>query len=141
MTKGNDLKEFEKTATHLGKKTSFKGKMRFSESVMISGTFEGEIESGGHLYVEEGATVRANIKVRTIVIGGVIHGNIEASDMLEMLPTGQVFGNVRTGKLRIADGVTFEGKCEMIRNGETVDIFSAPVDQLKKSMQGIVSGG
>ena len=52
----------------------------------------------------------------------------EASEKLEMLATGQVFGNIRTAKLNIADGVVFEGKCEMITNPDTVDIFSAKVD-------------
>jgi cytoskeletal protein CcmA (bactofilin family) len=32
-----------------------------------------------------------------------------------MLATGQVYGNIRTAKLNIADGVVFEGKCEMIK--------------------------
>jgi cytoskeletal protein CcmA (bactofilin family) len=35
---------------------------------------------------------------------------------LEMLATARVYGNVRTSKLRIADGVVFEGTCEMIRD-------------------------
>ena len=79
--------------------------------------------------------VTANIKVGSIVIGGIIRGNVEATEKLEMLTTGQVFGNIRTAKLKIADGVVFEGKCEMIKSPEAVDIFSAPVDQLKKAVQ------
>jgi cytoskeletal protein CcmA (bactofilin family) len=52
-----------------------------------------------------------------------------------MLPSGKIYGNVRTAKLRIADGVVFEGKCEMLRNSEAIDVFSAPVEQLKESAQ------
>jgi cytoskeletal protein CcmA (bactofilin family) len=137
MPKNNDHKSAEKITTTLGKETSFNGVLRFKESLKIDGSFEGEIESPGFLYIENGATVKANIKVGSVVVGGVVRGNIEASERLEMLTTGKVFGNIRTAKLNIADGVVFEGKCEMIKNPEKLDIFSAPVANIKKATQSI----
>lgn len=137
MAKNTDHKGIEKIATTLGKATVFNGTMRFSNSLKIDGKFEGRIESPGFLYVEEGAVVKAEIKVGSIVIGGVIRGNIEATEKLEMLATGQVYGNIKTKKLRIADGVVFEGKCEMIKNPEGVDIFEKPVEQLKEAVESV----
>jgi cytoskeletal protein CcmA (bactofilin family) len=137
MPKNNDHKGLEKITTTLGKETNFNGVLRFKESLKIDGTFEGEIESPGFLYIENGATVKANIKVGSVVVGGVVRGNIEASERLEMLTTGKVFGNIRTAKLNIADGVVFEGKCEMIKNPEKLDIFSAPVASIKKATQSV----
>ena len=137
MPKNNDHKGLEKITTTLGKETNFNGVLRFKESLKIDGTFEGEIESPGFLYIENGATVKANIKVGSVVVGGVVRGNIEASERLEMLTTGKVFGNIRTAKLNIADGVVFEGKCEMIKNPEKLDIFSAPVANIKKATQSV----
>lgn len=137
MAKNNEHKGLEKITTTLGKETSFHGILKFRESLKIDGKFEGEIVSPGYLVIENGAVVTANIKVGSIVIGGVVRGNIEASEKLEMLNTGQVFGNIRTAKLKIADGVVFEGKCEMIKGPEGIDIFSAPADQLKKVVQSV----
>ena len=137
MPKNNDHKGLEKITTTLGKETNFNGVLRFKESLKIDGTFEGEIESPGFLYIENGATVKADIKVGSVVVGGVVRGNIEASERLEMLTTGKVFGNIRTAKLNIADGVVFEGKCEMIKNPEKLDIFSAPVANIKKATQSV----
>ena len=137
MSKNNEHKSIEKITTTLGKETSFNGVLRFKESLKIDGTFEGEIESPGFLFIENGATVKADIKVGSVVVGGVVRGNIEASERLEMLTTGKVFGNIRTAKLNIADGVVFEGKCEMIKNPEKLDIFSAPVANIKKASQSI----
>jgi len=62
---------------------------------------------------------------------------VEALEKLEMLTTGKVFGNIRTAKLKIADGVVFEGKCEMIKNPQAVNIFSGSADQLKKAAQSV----
>ncbi len=135
MAKNNEMKGVEKISTTLGKETVFKGTMKFSESLKIDGNFEGDIESSGFLYIEEGAEVKADIKVRAVVVGGVVHGNITASDKLEMLSTGQVYGNIRTAKLRIADGVVFEGKCEMIKGDSDINIFSDTVEKFKNTVK------
>jgi cytoskeletal protein CcmA (bactofilin family) len=137
MAKNEDHKGVEKITTTLGKETAFNGVMRFRDSLKIDGTFTGEIVSSGFLYVENGAVVTANIRVGSVVIGGTVKGNVEATEKLEMLATGKVFGNIRTAKLKIADGVVFEGKCEMIKNPQAVNIFSGPVEQLKKAAQSV----
>jgi len=131
MARSQESRNNEPIMTTLGKETVFKGTMKFTKSLRIRGYFEGDIESSGFLLVEEGATVKANIKVRSVVIGGMVYGNIIATEKLEMLSTGHVYGNIQTARLKIADGVVFEGKCEMIKNPEEVNIFSAPPDKIK----------
>src|SRR5512142_1066222 len=112
-------------ATTLGEQTSFSGTLKFKDSLRIKGRFEGEIDSLGRLVIDDGADVKARrIRASSVVVGGVVHGDIEAADRLEMLPSAKVYGNVRTSKLRIADGVVFEGKCEMIRDPASFDPFS-----------------
>ncbi len=124
-------KEF---TTVLGTTTRLFGKLNFTEALKIDGYFEGEIESSGVLFVEEGAHVVADIKASTVVIAGKVEGNVIAKEKVEMLETCKLVGNIKTRKLRISDGVSFEGKCEMIKDPDTVDIFSAPVDTLKKTV-------
>ena len=137
MAKNDDHKSAERITTTLGRETDFNGVMRFRDSLKIDGAFSGEIVSTGFLYVEQGATITANIRVGSVVVGGTIKGNIEATEKLEMLATGKVYGNIRTAKLKIADGVVFEGKCEMIKNPQAVNVFSGSVDQLKKNLQSV----
>jgi cytoskeletal protein CcmA (bactofilin family) len=137
MAKNEDHKGIERITTTLGRETDFNGVMRFKDSLKIDGAFSGEIVSTGFLYVEQGATITANIRVGSVVVGGTVKGNIEATEKLEMLSTGKVFGNIRTAKLKIADGVVFEGKCEMIKNSQALNVFSGPVEQLKKNVQSV----
>jgi cytoskeletal protein CcmA (bactofilin family) len=116
-------------ATTLGKETSFSGTLRFKDSLRIKGKFEGEIDSLGKLFIDGDAVVNARrIRASSVIVGGVVHGDIEAADRLEMLPSAKVYGNVRTSKLRIADGVVFEGKCEMIRDPASFDPFGPSKD-------------
>ncbi|HOX19017.1 MAG TPA: polymer-forming cytoskeletal protein [Spirochaetales bacterium] len=112
-------------ATTLGEGTSFSGTLGFSESLRIAGRFEGEIDARGLLVVDELATVKARlVKASSVVVAGVVHADIEAADRVELLSTARVYGNVRTARLRIADGVVFEGRCEMIRDPDAWDPFS-----------------
>jgi cytoskeletal protein CcmA (bactofilin family) len=104
-------------STTLGAETSLSGTLRFKESLRIRGKFEGEIDATGRLYIDQEALVTAkNIRATSVVVGGTVHGDIEAVDRIEMLASAKVYGNVRTAHLRIADGVIFEGACEMIRD-------------------------
>jgi len=111
----NPVYEIGMVATLFSRDTEFYGELSFSSSLQINGYMEGEIVSDGFLVVGEEATVKANIKARTVIIHGTVYGNIEARDRLEIQHNGKLYGNIRTSKLMIADGVLFEGKCEMIK--------------------------
>ncbi|HOW82703.1 MAG TPA: polymer-forming cytoskeletal protein [Spirochaetota bacterium] len=105
-------------ATVFGKDTSFYGDLSFKKSLQINGYFEGEIVDGGYLVIGEGAEVKANISAKTVIVKGTVRGNVEALARLEIHDNGKLYGNIRTAKLKIADGVVFEGKCEMIKPDE-----------------------
>jgi cytoskeletal protein CcmA (bactofilin family) len=131
----NDGGETPRIRTRLGSDTVLKGTLRFTGSVEISGKLEGKILADGFLFVRDGAEIRADIRAEDIIVAGTVHGNIEATHRLEILATGRIYGNVRTAQLRVADGVIFEGKCEMIRDAGNVDVFSAPIDQIRESIR------
>ncbi len=134
MTRKRGNGTLRKIGTTLGDSTVFSGVMHFTDSLKINGRFEGEIISTGFLYVDSTAVIKADIQVDSIVIAGVVYGDIVAASHVEMLSGGKVYGNVRTARLRIADNVVFQGKCEMIKDPRTVDIFSARVEKLKKTV-------
>ncbi len=114
----NPVYDFGMVSTVFGKDTEFSGDLEFKESLQINGLFSGEVLSGGYLIIGESAVVKANIKAKTVLLYGTVHGNIEAVTRLEIYPNGKLYGNIRTGKLKISDGVVFEGKCEMIKPDE-----------------------
>jgi cytoskeletal protein CcmA (bactofilin family) len=104
-------------STVFGKETHFQGTLEFSKPLQINGVFEGEIITESILLIGETAQIKANIRAGTVIVGGKVTGNIEALEKLEMLESGKVYGNIRTAKLQIADGVVFDGICEMINSG------------------------
>ena len=104
--------------TIFGKETSFQGVLEFTKPLQINGFFEGEIKTDGTLVIGDSAVVKADIQAGIVIVGGEVTGNIVASKKLEMLETGKVYGNIKTAKLHIADGVVFDGNCEMIHPGQ-----------------------
>jgi cytoskeletal protein CcmA (bactofilin family) len=125
----------ERIATTLGKETSFNGRLSFTDSLKIDGEFEGEIDSTGFLYIAKGAVLRSNsVRAGSILVGGEVHGNLEAAEKIELLSSARVYGDMRTNKLRMADGVVFQGKCEMLGNADEVNIFSSSKEELLEKL-------
>lgn len=123
-----------KSRTVLGGETKFNGILKFDDSLKIDGRFEGAIESPGFLMVETGAEVIANINVGNLVVGGIIRGDVTVSERIELLPGGQIIGDIRCPSLIMAEGTGFRGRCEMLLNPTGIDIFSMPLDRLKKTI-------
>lgn len=123
-------------STTLGRATKLSGKLTYTESLRINGIFEGEIVSEGSLYIADGARVKADITAETVLLGGTVCGDVVATGKIELLSTCRLYGDIKAPCVRIADGVVFKGKCEMIKDPDTIDIFAAPIETLKKTVSG-----
>ena len=97
----------------LGKGTRFKGVVTYDGAVRIDGHIEGEIVSSGSLVVGETAEINAEISVGSLVCGGMITGNITATEKVQLLAPAVVSGSIKTPVLVIEAGVRFNGQCEM----------------------------
>ena len=97
----------------LGKGSSFEGKLLFEGSVRIDGKFTGEIISTDTLIIGEGAEVKGEISVGTLVIVGDYNGNAKASKAIELRAPGKVRGVLTTASIVIERGVFFDGSCKM----------------------------
>jgi len=97
----------------LGRGTEFEGKFSFTGAVRVDGKISGEIFSNGTLIVGESAVINAQIHVADIIISGEVHGDIVAERKIEINVPGKLFGNIKTPKLVLEEGVIFEGNCKM----------------------------
>jgi cytoskeletal protein CcmA (bactofilin family) len=120
----------------LGESTSFNGFLRFKETLRIQGKFKGTIEATGALIVDSGAVVEADrISVSSLTVYGTVVGAVHAVDKIDMLSGAEVHGDLTAARLRIADGVLFEGQCNMTGTDKEVEIFSRPTEEIKKELQ------
>jgi cytoskeletal protein CcmA (bactofilin family) len=98
----------------LGHGTEFSGKLTFQGTVRIDGVFSGEIKTDDVLIIGEGAEVKAEIEVATLIIrGGLVQGNIRARELVEIHAPGKLIGNIVSPQVFIDKGVIFQGECRM----------------------------
>jgi cytoskeletal protein CcmA (bactofilin family) len=119
-----------------GDRTSFNGLLRFKETLCIQGKFKGTIEATGALIVDKGAVVEADhISVSSLTVYGTVAGAVHAIDKIDMFPGAEVRGDCTAARLRIADGVLFDGMCSMTGVDKEVEIFSRPTEEIKAELQ------
>ena len=137
MGKKTEFSKFDKIETILQPGTKLDGSLKFSKPLKMKGSFKGEIDSEAVLYIDEEAEIEANINASVVIISGRVNGNITASERIEILTGGRVDGDLISSRIRIADNVDFRGRCRMIKDPESLDIFSAGVDKLKEIARSI----
>jgi cytoskeletal protein CcmA (bactofilin family) len=126
----------DSVVTILGLQTEFVGTLRFREALRLRGKFRGTVDATGALYVDKGAVVEADmVSVTSLTVAGTVIGSVVALDRVEMLPGAVVKGDIATMKLRIADGVLFEGQCRMTGVSDDVEIFSRPSEEIKNDLR------
>jgi cytoskeletal protein CcmA (bactofilin family) len=103
----------EEISAYLGKETLFEGKMTFEGVFRLDGKFEGEIFESGTLIVGETAHIKGKIGLNTIVINGLVEGEVYAKARVEIHSTGKVYGKLFTPILTVNEGGIFEGNCKM----------------------------
>jgi cytoskeletal protein CcmA (bactofilin family) len=114
LKKGSGVAEDHAEITaFLGKGTEFKGVLSFEGTIRVDGKLDGEVVSTDTLIAGDEAFLQGEISVGTIISSGRIAGNINASQKVHILAPGIIEGNIKTPKLIIEEGVTFDGKCEM----------------------------
>jgi cytoskeletal protein CcmA (bactofilin family) len=92
------------------------GTLKFAGELTFEGKVEGDIVSEGTLQMGEGAVVNGNINVASVVVRGKVTGNITAKDRIELKAKTELFGDIKSSKLVIEEGVTFVGKTEVNPN-------------------------
>jgi cytoskeletal protein CcmA (bactofilin family) len=97
--------------TTIGEQSVFEGRFAVRGSLRVDGTFEGQALVVDQLAVGPKGRVRAGITATSVVVEGIIIGNIAASRRILLLATARVLGDLKTPELIIQDGVVLEGKC------------------------------
>ncbi len=99
----------------VGEKIQIRGELTGEGDLQLMGGFHGTIDLTGTIVIGEAAQVEADIAATNIIVGGHVKGNLIASGRVDLLPTGSVTGNVKTGSIAAAEGASLKGEIEINR--------------------------
>ena len=103
-------------AATIGKAVKISGNIYSREDLYVDGELEGTVEALEHkLTIGPNGTVKATIKAREVVVLGAIHGNVEATDKIEIRKDAKLTGDIRTARIIIEDGAYFKGSIDIVK--------------------------
>jgi cytoskeletal protein CcmA (bactofilin family) len=115
------------TTTAIGPTIVIKGKLKSDEDLIVRGRIEAEIQSSKALLVENSGIIKANVRVKSARISGVLVGNITAEERVELAPDGRMVGDLTAPKIILNDGAAFRGHIDMQNFDEGTDARPALV--------------
>jgi cytoskeletal protein CcmA (bactofilin family) len=129
------------TSNHsvLGPDVEIKGSIRFSNDLVIHGRVEGDVCSDGCLTVGTDSVIKGEIKTRSVILFGLMEGNITSQDRCELKSTATLVGDIVAGTLIIEEGAAFIGTSHVDkRQGKitkTPDHTSKPLEILHGTLE------
>jgi cytoskeletal protein CcmA (bactofilin family) len=109
----------ERDIVNIGKSVVIKGELTGSEDLTIEGLVEGKIELRQNvLTIGPNARIKAQVFAKTVVVQGEVHGNVTASERVEIRDSGSVDGDVSAPRVAISDGAHFRGSIDMQKQGQ-----------------------
>ena len=97
--------------TTIGENSAFEGRFVVQGNLRIDGTFEGKSLVVDQLQIGEKAKVKTTITATSVVVEGLVIGNVTANRRILLLSTARGLGDLKTPELIIQDGVILEGRC------------------------------
>jgi len=103
---------------NIGKSISIKGDLTGNEDMVIEGQVEGKVDlPNNQLTVGANGKVKAEIHAKSIVVVGLVDGNVFGLERIEIQATGRVEGDVTAPKLVVAEGAQLNGAIQMSQKG------------------------
>jgi cytoskeletal protein CcmA (bactofilin family) len=106
-------KEHNAMATVIGESILISGNLEGDEDLTIRGRVEGSVRLQRTLIVEASGIVKADVTVKDAIISGVVVGNVNASDSVQITAEGRMVGDVAAPRVIIVDGASFRGRIDM----------------------------
>ncbi|EKD65389.1 MAG: hypothetical protein ACD_50C00101G0002 [uncultured bacterium] len=108
--------------TIVGESVKLKGNLKSDGDIIVNGSISGDVKTKASVQVGTNANVVASIKASNVQVSGVVQGNIEARETLQISETGKVYGDINVGVLIVSPGALFSGKCTMLETKRDIEL-------------------
>jgi len=121
-----DTKHEGKLGTIIGKGTKIEGTITVEGSTRIDGYVSGKLISNDVVTIGTNGEVNAEVKASSIIVGGRVKGNLEASEKIEIHAKAELRGDLVAKSLLIEHGAIFHGSSNMLGESTLKSVKNAP---------------
>lgn len=108
-----NMKSEGKLDTIIGRGTRIEGNMKIEGATRIDGFVSGKLESNDVVTIGPGGEVKAEVKAKSIIVGGKVEGNLNASEKIELQSKSELHGDLISKSLLVEHGAIFHGNANM----------------------------
>jgi cytoskeletal protein CcmA (bactofilin family) len=99
---------------NIGKSVIIKGELSASEDLTIEGQVDGKVDLHQNtLTIGANGRITAQVVAKVVIVLGQVHGNITATEKVDIRDNGSVDGDVSAPRIAIAEGAHFRGSIDM----------------------------
>jgi len=103
-----------KLGTIIGRGTKIEGTITVDGSTRIDGIVTGKLISNDVITIGPNGEVKAEVKAKSIIVGGRVQGNLEAAEKIELQSKSELRGDLIAKSLLVEHGAIFHGSSNMI---------------------------
>lgn len=93
--------------------TNIEGQITASSDLRIDGYITGNIRCEGKLIIGPTGKIDGTVYCQNAVIEGNFKGELTVNDILDVRESASVQGEIKTAKLLVQNGASFNGNCDM----------------------------
>ena len=114
------VKEDLSINTIIGSGTSVSGDIESAGFTRVDGSVHGDVKAKGRVIIGEDARMKSNVNGTMVTVGGVVFGNIIASERIIILSTGLVLGDIITRRIQADEGCLLHGQIKVCQTDEAL---------------------
>jgi len=93
--------------------TQVQGEITAQNDLRIDGNITGTIRCEGKLIIGISGRIDGTVNCQNAVIEGKFKGEMNVTEVLDVRETASVQGEIKTSKLLVQNGASFNGNCDM----------------------------
>ncbi len=97
----------------VAKGTKIEGDFNSTEDVRMDGQIVGDIRCEKKIVLGEEGSVEGKIEAANAVIMGKVKGDVQISELLQLVSSSQIEGNITAKRITVEEGARYSGECKV----------------------------
>lgn len=102
--------------TMVGPGAFITGDLKLEGFTRVDGDIYGNLETTGNLIIGENARIRGSLTAKSVIVIGIVEGDILAPEGVHLFSSAVVLGDVISRKIKAEENVVIEGYCVSVEN-------------------------